>query len=137
MKLALIIEKNDNDLWGRIENAGDFLPVTTAESVPGVIDNIKDLVADYLEHEGNEDPFWKNVKAEDLEFDLHYDLQALFTAFDFLNISKVASRAGLNPALLRHYASGTKHPSGKQAKKIEDIFHQLAQEMNKVSVYAD
>ena len=43
----------------------------------------------------------------------------------------------MNPALLRQYASGVKHPSPKQAKKLEDTIHQIGKELSGVAVYAE
>ena len=61
---------------------------------------------------------------------------SLFQQFDFLNIGKVAKRAGINAGLLRQYASQVKHPSAKQAQKIEETIHNLAADMSKAQVYA-
>ncbi len=53
-----------------------------------------------------------------------------------LNISSIAKRAGMNPGLLRQYASGVKHPSREQAKKIEDSIHKIANELREVTIQA-
>lgn len=137
MKLEVIIEKgNDNTLWGRIQDKGDFLPVTNAENTSGVLDNLNMLIGDYLRHEGKEDPFWRKVNPDKIQWDIRYEVQPLFDEFDFLNITKVAEHAGINPGLLRQYAAGVKHPSAAQAKKIEETIHRLADGMRRAHVYA-
>ncbi len=136
MKIEVIIEKGDGEFWGRIESKGDFLPVTVGDTVSEVLHNLQDLIQDYLLHEGKEDAFWKPFVGQEIDFDLAYDLQAFFTEHKELNASAIATRAGINPGLLRQYSSGVKHPSKEQAQKIEDAIHQLADDLRAVSLYA-
>ena len=58
--------------------------------------------------------FYYQMKAElkeegkilpDLEFVVHYDMPSFFDRFNFLNQSKIAERAGINPSLMRNHAS--------------------------------
>lgn len=121
--LELIIEGGDNEIWGRVKYNKSFI-VDIAETVNGIEAKLKTLLRDF-----------EGVEPENIEFDLRYDVYALFDQFDFLNISKVAKHAGIHPGLLRQYASGVKNPSLTQAKKIEETLHRLAGEMQKASVY--
>lgn len=136
MKFEVIIERGDNEFWGRIENTGDFRPTTVADTVPRVIGNLRELIEDYIQHEGQKDEFWEGVKVDQVTFDLRYDLQAFFQDHDYLKITVIAKRAGMNPGLLRQYASGVKYPSADQAKKIEKAIHNLGQDLGRVSLYA-
>ena len=63
---------------------------------------------------------------------LHTRLKAVYSY-----ITKVAKRAGINPGLLRQYASLVKHPSATQAKKLENTIHQLADELKEAMLYAE
>ncbi len=136
MKLKVIIEKNESDLWGRIEDIGLFGPVTVGSSKKEVLENLVMLIEDYKQHEGANDEAWNQVEVNQLEFEFLYDLQAFFQEFSFLKQSKIAELAGLNTSLVRQYASGLKHPSADQAMKIEAAIHLLAQELQTVSIYA-
>lgn len=136
MKLQVIIEKSNGELWGRIENKGDFMPVTVGKNAKEVIKNLSDLIKDYLKHEGSKDPNWKRIDLEKAEWELVYDVQAFFLEHDYLAASSIAKRAGINPGLMRQYSSGVKHPSASQAKKIEETIHDLAKELKSVSFYA-
>lgn len=136
MKLEVIIEKNDDMLWGRIEDKGDFLPATGATTTGEVLDNLRMLIEDYQLHEGKKDKFWKKVATAEIRWDIHYDLQAFFEQHDYLNITAVAKRARLSPILVRHYAAGIKHPSAVQAKKLECTIHEIAEELKQVHMYA-
>ena len=133
MKVPVIIEKGKDAFWGRVEGH-EFLPVTVGNSAQEVLDNLKMLIADYIEHEGQDDKVWKNVDVNKIAFSLHFDLRAFFDEYDFLNISAIAAMAGINQSLLRQYAKGLKFPSINQAKKVEKTIHELAKKMNKVSL---
>ncbi len=122
--IELIIEKGENEIWGRV-NYNDNLIIEQADAFDDLEAKLKMLLKDFE----NEDP-------ESIVFDISYDVYSLFDQFDFLNISKVAKYAGIHPGLLRQYASGVKHPSLNQAKKIEETLHNLAGQMQKASVYA-
>jgi hypothetical protein len=137
MKVDLIIEKNDGILWGRVEGKGNYMPTPYGETKAEVIKNLKELIADYQAHEGKTDKFWSKVHIDKLEVEIHYDLQAFFQEHEYLTISSIAKRAGINPSLMRHYASGIKYPSAIQAKKIEETIHALAKELESVSLYAE
>ena len=126
VQLELIIERGDDSkLSGRV-TYNDNLIVEFADDVAQLDKQMKRLLKDFEE-----------LDPEAVEFVYLYDVYAIFDRFDFLNISKIAKHAGINPGLLRQYASGVKHPSAAQAKKIEDTIHHLAQEMNKALVYAE
>jgi hypothetical protein len=125
IKIELIVEKSEDSLWGRV-NYKDNLIVEHADTLNDLEISLKILLHDF-----------EDVNIEDIEFDIQYDVYALFEQFDFLNISKVAKHAYINPGLLRQYASGVKHPSLMQAKKIEETLHRLAAQMQKASVFAN
>jgi hypothetical protein len=133
MKLQIIIEKGEDGLWGRIETP-DYLPVTYGKTVEEVTSQLYDLIDDYLVNEPDKSAFWQNVSsAGQIEFEYVYDIQAFFESFTALNISQVARQAGINQSLMRQYASGVKHPSSEQARKIEKAIHLLATDLLKVS----
>jgi hypothetical protein len=121
--IELIVEKGEGGIWGRL-NYNDNLIVEEADNLDMLQLNLKMLLKEF-----------ERLEPESVVFDIRYDVYALFRQFDFLNVSKVAKHAGIHPGLLRQYASGVKHPSINQAKKIEETFHRLANEMQKASVY--
>ena len=135
-KLEVIIEKNEDHFWGRIENKG-FMPTGQGETVSALLQNIKDSIEDYVDHEGKKDKFWSKIDLSNTQFNISFDLQAFFKEFKEIKISSLAVLAELNPSLLRQYASGIKFPSVDQAKKIELAVHALAKKLNKVAIYAE
>lgn len=64
------------------------------------------------------------INGYNLEFEI--DLQNVFKFIPELNISKLAQLAGVNPGLLRQYASGVKTASEKQAEKVDAAISDLA-----------
>ena len=59
------------------------------------------------------------------------DFPCLFT----MKISSVAGQAGLNPGLVRQYASGVKYPSAAQAGKIRNAVKKIARQLLADSIY--
>jgi predicted RNase H-like HicB family nuclease len=133
IKLTVILEKGDNALWGRVQAPG-FLHTTVGNSVEEVTANLRELIADFLAHEGQEFPDWQSVSINDIEFNFEYDLTALFEVFQSIKIGAVADLSGINQSLMRQYATGKKRPSQRQAKKIEDAIHLLGQRLSQVAV---
>ena len=120
-KVALIIEKGEQALWGRV-TVNENLITAEANTVSELETELHQLI---FEFEG----------LAAIEFERYYDVFALFEEFDFINISKFAKYADINPGQLRQYASGVKHPREAQAKKIEQAFHKLSKEINKIAMY--
>jgi hypothetical protein len=124
VKIEMIVERGEDNLTGRV-TYNDNLIIENAETVSDLEQKLKKLLFEF-----------EDVDTDNVVFDYLYDVYALFQQFDFLNIGKVAERAGINAGLLRQYASQVKYPSAKQAQKIEDTIHHLAAEMSKAHVYA-
>jgi hypothetical protein len=131
--IVIILEKGGDELGGRVRAPG-FLLTTVGNNTEEVTANLRELIADFLEHEGRDMAEWEGIKADDIEFSYEYDLTALFEIFDAIKINSIASLAGLNQSLLRQYATGKKRPSERQAKKIEDAIHQLGHRLMQVTV---
>jgi len=134
-RLNIIIEKNDGLLWGRVEGRGKFMPTPYGKNKEAVIKNLISLVQDYTTHEGKKDPFWSRLDLTNLQIEFSYDLEAYFQEHDYLKISSVAEVAGLNPGLVRQYASGVKYPSAEQADRIRNAINKIACELLADTIY--
>jgi len=125
MLLDLILEKTDqNHLWGRVHYEDNLL-VAAANTLPALETTMRQLLADF-----------HGPIPEAVEFVVRYDLKVFFTQFDYLKISRIAKRAGINPSLVRHYAAGTKHPSAEQVQRLQTAIHALADELHRVQLAA-
>ncbi|MBD2705700.1 hypothetical protein IC229_34145 [Spirosoma sp. BT702] len=125
--------------WGSKEfaaqlKADNFLFTTQADSIPAILVKLKNLLADYLEHEGKQATPWKDLLVDDFDFQCEYNLAAFFELYPELKISAIAARAGINPNLLQQYVSGNKRASQAQANKIQTAIHDLANELRQISV---
>lgn len=134
-KITIHLEYNkDGDLWGMIKGIGHFSPYTVGDDKESIKAEIIDLIDDYMEHEGKDDPEWSAIDIRKAKVEYVYDLSAVFQVFDFLNISKVAERAGMNASLLRQYVAGIKYPKEEQAKRIETAIRDIAKELSDVVI---
>lgn len=95
IKIELVIERSeDGSLWGRV-NWNDNLIVENEKKIPALEIKMKSLLQDF-----------EGLEPDTVEFIHLYDIYSLFQRFDFLKISSIAGHAGMNPSLLRQYASG-------------------------------
>src|SRR4051812_12390639 len=124
MLLLLIVEKADDGFLGRVEFNNNLI-VEEADTINVLEENLKTVLSETYD-----------LKTEEITFDLQYDLKALFEKLKYLNISNVAPLANVSPGLLRHYVAGTKHPSAKRAKDIENAIHQIGEELMKIKIYS-
>ena len=78
----------------------------------------------------------KELQAEDgkdvpeLEFTYRYDMQSFFNYFSFLNVTKVAELAGINPSLMRQYTAGITNAGQKQYDKIRVAIGKISKELS-------
>jgi hypothetical protein len=121
--LTLIIERAQGTLWGRIHYDDDLI-VDSARTLDSLEKKMKKLLKDL--HQAD---------TKNIVFDYQYDLTALFEKFSYLKISAIAEKSDMNAALLRQYVTGAKHPSPKQAKKVEDAIHKIGKELSDIAVY--
>lgn len=64
-----------------------------------------------------------------VEFVYKYDLQSFFEYFSFLNVSKIAQRAGINPSLMRQYVSGVKTAGEKTYGRLSACLESISKEL--------
>src|SRR6478736_2588805 len=116
--IELIIEKaRDGNIWGRV-NYLDNLLIEKAKTEQELKKRFKKLLADFEE-----------LDPKTYEFQIGYDLSSLFEQKKYLNITAIAEIAGINPSLMRQYASGIKFPSAEKTKAIEKIIHTIGQDL--------
>lgn len=93
---------------------------SSEEAIRSLLD-FYELMKAELKEEGKELPV--------LEFVIHYDMPSFFDRFNFLNQSKIAERAGINPSLMRKYTSGVARAGRKQYEKLYAAVQSLANDM--------
>jgi predicted RNase H-like HicB family nuclease len=66
---------------------------------------------------------------KDIQFVYKYDIASMFNYYDWINVSKFARKAGINPSLMRQYKMGKTYISENQINKIEKSLHSLGNEL--------
>jgi hypothetical protein len=67
--IRIIIEKQDDILWGRVESKG-WMPTPYGKTIGEIIRNLKELVADYVGHEGKGDIAWNKINWKNVGFEI-------------------------------------------------------------------
>lgn len=130
MKVTAIMEKAkdghyscyvEEDLLGfGLSGFGD-----TAEAAKGDMLEAYKEIKEIQAEEGKEVP--------ELEFVYKYDMQSFFDYFSFLNVTKVAELAGINPSLMRQYTSGVTNAGQKQYDKIRVAVERISKELSEAT----
>ena len=133
MKTIALIEKGKDGTFGiftpdlkhTIIGEGN----TVAESKEDFMNSLKEVLDSYTET-------GKLIPAElqEVEFDFRYDIASLFNYYKFINATKFAKEAGINPSLLRQYKTGNQYISEKQILKIEAALHKIAHEFAEIKL---
>ena len=119
-KLTIIIEQNDDGFWGQIKEYPAIF--TSGENLTELRINAKEALELYLKEIDGE-------KIKNPGFELVVDVQKFFEINDFINVSKLAERSGMNKSLLRQYSKGIKFPSVEQVKRIERTIREIGTEL--------
>lgn len=119
-KLTIIVDQNKDGYWGQIQEYPHVF--THGHTITELMDNALDALTLYLE-ETNQ-PLVKHPT-----FEIVLDVQEFFVINDYINITKLAERSGLNSSLLRQYAKGIKFPSLDQVKRIEKTLKEIGAEL--------
>ena len=64
-----------------------------------------------------------------IEFVYKYDVASIFDYYNWINVTKFASIAGINASLMRQYKNGLTYISEGQMKKIENALHKAGNEL--------
>ena len=86
-----------------------------------------DLQVGYYETNGFKAENGEELLPE-LTYVYRYDMQPFFEQFPWINVTKVAEIAGINPSLMRQYAAGITMVGQKQYDKIRRALHKLSVE---------
>jgi predicted RNase H-like HicB family nuclease len=131
MKKIALIEKGDDGTFGVFTKDGSVIH-GSGSTVTEAKADFEDTVQEMREYMDEQDGTPNELT--DASFVYRYDMASMFNFLDWLNISKVAKRIGINRTLLSAYKTGHAYISEKQAKRIEQGLHALADELKSVSV---
>jgi hypothetical protein len=120
MKLTIIFEQGDGEIWGRLKEERYTL-LSNDYTTEGVKENIKNLLAKEF---GITNPTFRTV----------WDMSETFENAKALKIEAIANEAKINPSLMRQYAAGLKFVSSKRYEKIVAAIQRIGQELLKIKV---
>jgi hypothetical protein len=75
-----------------------------------------------------------DTRYSNIQFIYKYDLRAFFNYFNFLNVSEIAKRAGINPSLMRQYTSGVKNAGETTYNKLATCIDRIKSELQTASL---
>jgi len=119
-RYKLIIEKNTDGYWSQVEQIPSVF--SSGDSIADLLKNTTEAIELYCEQMKEEVPV--------LHFELVMDIQEFFRVNDYINVTSLAKRIGINASLLRQYSKGIKYPSLDQVTKIEKAIQQIGKELS-------
>lgn len=70
---------------------------------------------------------------DDLEFEFVYDMASFLESYsDKISLAGLGRLTGINRKQLSHYLNGTRNPSKKTVKKIQESLHEFGKEISQV-----
>jgi predicted RNase H-like HicB family nuclease len=128
MKKTAIVEMYDDGTYGV------YVPTMTCCALNGTGKSVQEAKT-VMQEAYDEFLAYYQAKGEvpeelkDLELEYKYDVASFLDAFDWINVTKFAKRAGINDSLMRRYKNRSAFASEKQCAKIHRCAASLAQEL--------
>ena len=102
---------------------------TVEEAKADFENSVREMILSYTETD-REIP----NELKDIQFIYKYDIASMFNYYDWINVSKFAQKAGINPSLMRQYRMGKIYISENQINKIENTLHSLGNELTTIKL---
>lgn len=137
MKIYPVIEKGADGMysaycpgtsWKNKYSFGGF-GSTVDEAKEDFISSIEEIKSLYRKNTGKEAD-----ELDNLYIIWTYDIPSLFDYFPYINISRFAEKAGINPSKMRQYASGSAFPGEEMLNRILSAFRAISNELADVDV---
>lgn len=130
MAIKVKIEKtNDGTYWGTTQNIPGSV-TADGSTLDELKENLKDAIELYIETAKEHDKEIYEKLGKGFEFELEIKLSEVFKNVKVLNKSQFAKRVGINPTLMRQYATKKSiYVSEKRAKEIQKGLHDLGEEL--------
>ena len=130
MKFTAIVEKGEDGMYSiyvdGMKNHGLYGSGVSVEKAKEDMLNALNEMTEVYKEEGNSIP----KELDNPTFVYKYDIASMFDYFDWINVSKLALKAGINPSLMRQYKNGLAFASEKQILKIQEVLNNLGKELS-------
>lgn len=131
--IKVYVEKaDDGTYWGSTQNIPGGVSAY-GNTLEDLKINLKQAYEDYLEVAGEFNEDWLEEVQNMKEFEYNLDIPSFFKLLP-IKISAIAKKAGINPSLMRQYATGKANASEQRAKQIEKAIHELGKDLLSVSL---
>lgn len=134
MKVTAIVERSSDGLYSIYSE-----DTIGRDCFGGYGENVEEAKQDFLRsiqeaiENARKDGFDNVPVFEAVNVEFKYDIPSFFNYFDFFNVSKFASYAGINESRMRAYKSGTAFPGEKTTRKILQAVQRIVREMSVAS----
>ena len=128
MATTALIEKGKDGTYGIFTpdiNSTIIGEGNTVEESKADFENSVHEILQFYRQDGK--PLPEELK--DIQFIYKYDIASVFDYYNWINVSRFAKKAGINPSLLRQYRTGKTYISENQISKIENALHSLGSEL--------
>jgi predicted RNase H-like HicB family nuclease len=128
MVTTALIERGKDGMFGIFTpdiNSTIIGEGNTVEEAKADFENSVQEIFQFYKEDGIELP----NELKDIHFVYKYDIASMFNYYDWINVSKFARKAGINPSLMRQYRMGKTYISENQINKIESTLHSLGNEL--------
>jgi len=135
MAIKVKIEKGkDGTYWGTTQNIPGVI-TADGSSLEELKANMKEAISLYLETATDHKKEVAASLSKGLELELKIELSEVFKKVKVLNQSQFAKRIGINPALMRQYATKSSiYVSEKRAQAIQKGLRDLGEELLSISL---
>lgn len=127
-KVEIYVEKaEDGTYWGTTQNIPGGVSAF-GNSLDELKQNLRIAFQDYKEVAEDLNKDWLNEIKDLNEFEYKLDIASFFKLLP-IKISAIAEKTGIDPSLMRQYASGKAKASEERAGKIEKAIHELGEDL--------
>ncbi len=125
--ISVILEKQGNQLWGRVEQQGMLLIASgnTREMVAKKLNLQLAEFTTYLQTQSGE----PSVFSDNFAFDFHHDITLVRELFQQFKVNYLAEQTSITHELFNQFMTNKQYPSTEQTQKIETLIQQLGREM--------
>jgi len=127
--ITVILEKQADGLWGRIEIPG-LMIVTRGCTVSCVTKSLRTLLNELALRESTA----CCPAIESVSFVSVYDTTAVWSLVKQLKATHIADEAGVDMELIGRFMTGTMHPCSEMATRLEKSIHELGRQLMRVSI---
>ena len=102
---------------------------TVEEAKADFENSVREMILSYTETD-------REIPGElkDIQIIYKYDIASVFNYYNWINVSKFAQKAGINPSLMRQYRMGKTYISEVQINKIESALHSLGNDLASIKL---